>query len=306
MHSHGEDDEHEHHGSAEGGERELALVSIVNLVGFFVELAGGLLFGSVALISDAIHMLFDSLAYVMAYMAAFFAERYDDEDWSYGVHRIEPLAAFLNGVLLIPMIGYILWESYQRFLSPMEIGTVPTIAIGFGGLLINVVSVLVLQGDDMSLNERGAFYHLLGDAGGSIAVIVSTVVIHLFEIRLVDPIVASLIAVLISWSAIKVLRGSGAIFLHRTPLDIDAIRSDINGIEDIEGVEDLHAWQICSQITVATVHVKREESSDEPDEMKRTLQETHRILSDHGVDHATVEICYGCNDKSVHTGNHSH
>lgn len=304
MHSHDEEDDH--HDSVADGEWRLAIVSIVNLVGFFVELAGGLLFGSVALISDAIHMLFDSLAYVMAYMAAFFAERYDDEDWSYGVHRIEPLAAFLNGILLLPMIGYILWESYQRFLSPMEIGTVPTIAIGIGGLLVNVVSVLVLQDESMSLNERGAFYHLLGDAGGSVAVIVSTVVIHLFEIRLVDPIVASLIAVLISWSAIKVIRGSGAIFLHRTPLDIETMRTEISDIEGVESVEDLHAWQICSQITVATVHLNREEDGSDPNRINDTLQKTHQILSHHGVDHATVEICYGCSNKSVHTGNHSH
>ena len=91
--------------------RTLALVAAINVVGFLAELAGGLLFGSVALLSDAVHMVFDALAYGMAFAAASLAERYDGSDrWSYGLHRLEPLSAFLNGVLLIPMVGYILYE----------------------------------------------------------------------------------------------------------------------------------------------------------------------------------------------------
>jgi len=304
MHSHDEKG-HEQHDSVADGERKLAIVAVINIVGFFVELAGGLLFGSVALISDAIHMLFDSLAYVMAYVATFLAERYESDGWSYGVHRIEPLSAFLNGVLLIPMIGYIVWESYQRFLAPMDIGTIPTLIVAIGGLLVNVISVVILHGDEMSLNERGAFYHLLGDAGGSIAVIVSTTIIHLSGIRIIDPVVASLIAVLIAWSALKVLRGSSAIFLHRTPLDVEEIRSGINEINGIKEVNDLHIWQICSQITVATTHVKTDKEVC-PERVRDILHKTHQELSSHGVDHATVEICCGCDNETAHLGNHGH
>jgi cobalt-zinc-cadmium efflux system protein len=110
--------------------RSLALVAIVNFVGFVVELAGGLLFGSFALISDALHMLFDMLAYVMAFSAGYTADRFErGGTWSYGLHRLEPVAAFLNGILLVPMVGYILWESYQRFLNPVSIDPVLTIVI---------------------------------------------------------------------------------------------------------------------------------------------------------------------------------
>lgn len=295
----------EGHGHEESDSRKLAIVSIINSLGFAVELAGGILFGSVALISDSIHMLFDALAYVMAFAASFTARRYGkSEEWSYGIHRIEPLAAFLNGALLIPMIGYILWESYRRFLSPIDIGTIPTLAIAVGGLLVNVVSVFVLNGNDMSLNERGAFYHLLGDAGGSIAVIVSVVVIEITGFRAVDPIVASLIAVILVWSAIKVLRGSGAIFFHKSPVDIEQITTNISEVEGIENVQDIHAWQVCSQITVATTHIATEDSSDI--DVRDILHETHQILSDQGVDHATVEICYECDDHTAHLTNHSH
>ena len=104
------------------------------------KLAGGLLFGSVALLSDAVHMLFDALAYVMAFAAAYVASEYDTSDrWSYGLHRLEPLSAFLNGVLLVPMVAFVLYESYGRFLDPVAIATVPTLAIAVGGLCVNAL-----------------------------------------------------------------------------------------------------------------------------------------------------------------------
>lgn len=296
------DKEHNH---KEHDSKKLAIVSIINILGFSVEMVGGILFGSVALISDAIHMLFDSLAYVMAFVASFIARHYGQSgNWSYGIHRIEPLSAFLNGVLLIPMIGYILWESYQRFLSPVDIVTIPTILIAIGGLLVNVISVYVLNGNDMSLNERGAFYHLLGDAGGSIAVIVSIVVVEITGFKSVDPIVASLIAVIIAWSSIKLLRGSGAIFFHKSPVDVEKITTNISEIEGIKNVQDIHVWQLCSQISVATTHIETEERSDV--DVQHIRHTTHQVLSDKGVDHATVEICYKCDDRTAHIKNHSH
>lgn len=269
--------------------RTLAAVSAINLVGFLAELAGGVLFGSVALLSDAFHMLFDAVAYVMAFAAAHLAERYGERDrWSFGLHRLEPLAAFINAILLLPMVGYILWESYHRFLDPIAIGTLPTLVIATGGLLVNVGSVAVLEGGEMSLNERGAFYHLLGDAGGSIAVIVSTVVVEVTGLTIVDPLVAGLIALLIAWSAGKVLFGSGAIFLHRTPFDQQEVRASLLEIEEVAGIDDLHAWQICSQITVATAHL--ETTVESMDKAERVTRCTHDVLAHYGVDHATVEL----------------
>ena len=132
--------DHDHgHGTGRSG-RKLALVAAINVVGFFAELAGGLLFGSVALLSDAVHMLFDALAYVIAFAAAYVASEYDTSDrWSYGLHRLEPLSAFLNGVLLVPMVAFVLYESYGRFLDPVAIATVPTLAIAVGGLCVNAL-----------------------------------------------------------------------------------------------------------------------------------------------------------------------
>ncbi|ELZ11304.1 cation diffusion facilitator family transporter [Natrinema thermotolerans DSM 11552] len=298
--------DHDHgHGDDTASSRKLAAVSVINVVGFLVELAGGLAFGSVALISDAVHMLFDALAYVMAFAAARVAEGYgDDERWSYGLHRLEPFAAFLNGLLLLPMVGFILWESYQRFLEPVAIGTGPTIAIAVGGLLVNVGSVFILHDDAMSLNERGAFYHLLGDAGGSIAVIVSVLVIEVTGIRVVDPITAGLIAAVVAWSAVRVLRGSGAIFFLETPLDLGEIRAHLEAIDGVDRVDDVHAWQICSQITVATVHV--ETGVETMAEAEAVVGRAHDELAGHGVDHATVELSPRYADRDVHLNTHCH
>ncbi|TMT85485.1 cation transporter [Haloterrigena sp. H1] len=300
-HDHGGHD----HGGGSTSSRKLAAVSLINVVGFLVELAGGLAFGSVALISDAVHMLFDALAYVMAFAASYVAEHYgEDERWSYGLHRLEPFAAFLNGLLLLPMVAFILWESSQRFLEPVAIGTGPTIAIAFGGLLVNIGSVYVLHGDAMSLNEKGAFYHLLGDAGGSVAVIVSVLAIELTGIRIIDPITAALIAVVVAWSAATVLRGSGEIFFLKTPLEIDEIRSHIRDIEGVTAVDDFHAWQICSQITVATIHVETDiETMIEAESVTRRV---HDELAGHGVDHATVELSPHYDDRDIHLDTHCH
>ena len=280
------------HGTSESertSSRTLGLVALINFVGFVIELAGGLLFGSVALLSDAMHMLFDMLAYAMAFAASYTAERYEKQDeWSYGLHRLEPVAAFLNGVLLIPMVGYIVYEAYQRFIDPIQIDPVYTIVVATGGLLINIASVYVLQGREMSLNEEGAFYHLIGDTGASIAVIISTAVVAIADIRVVDPITAILIAIVVLWSSVRVLRGSTAILLERSPVDLGEVEAAIRELDGVKTVDDLHAWQICSQLTVASVRVT--ETTRSLEHHRELRAQIHERLNEFDVDHATVEL----------------
>jgi cobalt-zinc-cadmium efflux system protein len=217
------------------------------------------------------------------------AERFEGgESWSYGLHRLEPVAAFLNGVLLLPMVGYILWESYQRFLDPVAIDPVLTLIIATGGLLVNVGSVYVLQGDEMSLNERGAFYHLLGDAGGSVAVIVSTVAVAIFDLPIADPVAAVLIGLLVLASAGNVLRESTSILLERSPVSSGELREELTAIDGVDQIEDLHVWQVCSQLTVATVQLT--DTAATLEEQRATQSRVHDHLTDRGIDHATVEF----------------
>lgn len=284
---------HEHGGATQGGERsarKLGLVAAINLVGFAIELAGGLAFGSVALVGDALHMLFDAFAYVIALGATVIARRSNPGGrWSYGLHRIEPFAAFLNGVLLVPMVGYLVYESYQRYLSPVEIDAGMAMLLAAGGLVINLASVYVLRGGEMSLNERGAFYHLLGDVGASLAAIVSMGVVLFTDFLIVDPLTAVLIAVLIVWSAIVLLRESGAIFFQQSPVDVDDVRASITALDGVERVEDLHVWSLSSQIAVASVYVT--DSTASLDDRDALIAEIHDLLAtEFDVDHATVEV----------------
>ncbi|MFB6070651.1 MAG: cation diffusion facilitator family transporter [Halanaeroarchaeum sp.] len=292
------------HGRPESA-RTLGVVAAINVLGFLAELAGGLLFGSVALLGDAVHMLFDALAYGMAFAAAGVAERYDTSDrWSFGLHRLEPLSAFLNGVLLVPMVAFIVYESYQRFLDPVGIATGPTVALAGAGLLINLLSVYVLQGREMNLNERGAFYHLVGDAGASVAVIVSTLVIEVTGVTVVDPITAVLIASVVLWSAGKLLRGSGEIFLHAAPITRSDVEGRLRTVPGVAAVGDCHTWQVCSEITVATVHV--EAAVEDLDGAAALTERIHRELADLGIHHATVELSHETYDRGFTLQSHAH
>lgn len=266
----------------------LAVVSVLNVIGFIIELSVGIAFGSLALVSDAFHMLFDMTAYGTAFAAAYIADnRGSATRWSYGLHRLEPIAAFVNGSLLIPLVGYIGYSAYTRLLAPVEIATVPTLAAALAGLLINAGSVYVLHDGDMSLNERGAFYHLLADAGGSIAVIVSVLVIEVTGVLVVDTGASLLLCVLILWSAGKLLTESGAVILNATHADTERIEAQILDTADgITRVDDIHIWDVCSQLNVATVHVSVNPDTEDGHEATNAV---HRVLTEHGVDHATVE-----------------
>lgn len=282
------------------GTRTLALVSAINLTRFFIELVGGLLFRSIALISDAVHMLFDALAYVMAFGAVYTAEQYEaSEEWSYGLHRLEPSAALLNGVLLIPMALYIAYEAYTRFIDPVSVDPILIAGVAAVGLVINIVSVYIPRGDEMSLNEEGALYHLLDNTGASVVVIVTMVLITVADLRIADPTTAVLIVVLVIWSAIRVLRDSVCLLLERSPVPIKGVRSAISEIDSIRSVEDIHIWQICSQLTVATVRVQNHSTTLDD---QQTIRETiHDQLTDFGVDHATIELL-----ETAPPSSHSH
>jgi cobalt-zinc-cadmium efflux system protein len=281
---------HSHEHGEDAGVRTLGAVAAINLAGFVIELLGGLAFGSVALVGDAFHMLFDSLAYVMALIAAYIGTKSEPgEYWSYGLSRVEPFAAFLNGVLLVPMVVFLLWESYQRYLSPVDIDPWMTMLLGTGGLVINLVSVYVVQGGEMSLNERGAFYHLLGDAGASVAVILSMLFVEFGGYYIADPITAALIAVIIIWSAVKLLRESGAIFFQRSPISVDVLEARIDALNDVTAVSDVHVWSLSSRLDVATVHVTSDaETISERDELKRSI--TELLHDEFGIDHVTIDV----------------
>lgn len=278
---------HHDHGA---GRRRLGIVTLINAAGFVLELAGGLAFGSVALVADAVHMLFDATAYGTAFAAALVAERVEGSDaFPFGLHRLEVVAALVNGMLLIPMAGFILWEAYQRFLAPTDIALLPTAAIALGGLLVNVVSVAYLEHDGMSLNERGAFAHLLGDAAGSVAVLAGLTVIWLTGTALVDPLVAVLIAVFVLWSAGRVLMEGAGIIMQKSPVDPAVIAEAVTSLDGVADAHSIRAWQVCSRVNVCTLHASVTVTTlADAETVRRSVAETLRDRF--GMEHVTVQI----------------
>ncbi len=269
---------------------KLAVVTLANLAGFIMELTGGILFGSVALLSDAIHMLFDSVSYAVAFTASYITERIEGSDrWTYGLHRVEVVSALINGMLLIPLSGLILWEAYQRFLSPASIAIAPTLSIALFGMAVNLFSVFYIRGEDMSLNEKGAFYHLMGDSGASVAVIVGLGLVHFTDFVALDPMIAAVIALFVIWSAFNVLAGAAGIILQKSPVDPSFIREAVEGMKMVEETHNIHSWQVCSKVNVCTVHVGLNVSTLEDAEKAR--KKIGEMLRERfGIQHVTLQI----------------
>lgn len=269
--------------------RRLLVVAALNLVGFFAEVTGGIVFGSLALVSDGLHNLLDGLAYVMAFVTTWLAtERGGSEEWTYGFHRLEVLSAFLNGAMLFPMALFIIYESYQRFLQPVEVGVVPVIVIAAAGLAVNLVSMRIVEGGQ-GLNEKGAYLHLFGDAGGSVAVIVGTLAMHVSGLSFFDPLVAVLIAIVVLYSAGRVVRKSLDIFLQKSPIPASEIQEAIESVDGVEQAHDVRIWEVCSQVCVATVHAVV--SVERLDEARRIREEIEEVLRERFViHHVTVQV----------------
>jgi cobalt-zinc-cadmium efflux system protein len=217
-----------------------ALTAAVALTGvvMLLEVAGGYVSGSLALLSDAGHMLRDVLALLLSLGAVIIAERLPTKTRTFGYHRVEVLVAFVNGLLLIVLAGAILWEAAQRLSTPVAVGGTVMGAVGAVGLAANIAVAYILHGRD-DLNVRSAFLHVLGDTLSSVAVIAAALWIALTGQTFVDPLLSGAIAVVILASSYPLLRETVAVLLQYTPsgLDFDEV---VRAIEGVDGVKNVH------------------------------------------------------------------
>ncbi len=224
-----------------------------------VEGVAGVLTGSLALLSDAGHMLSHFLALGLAYAAILIASRPTKPERSFGLFRVEILAAFMNGLSLLVIVGYICWEAYQRVQHPVPIAEMQMLVVGIVGLLVNLSTAALLYGvGDGDLNVRGAFLHMLADTLSSVGVVFGALVIHRTGWLWMDPLLSVFIAALIvrwSWS---LLRDSVSILMESTPkgMDLQQVLSSLQSMsDDIQSVHDLHVWEITSNMHALTVHI---------------------------------------------------
>ncbi len=269
------------------------LIGALVITGLFMifELIGGILSGSLALISDSGHMLTDTGALGLSLFALWLSRRPADSKRTFGYYRIEILAALINGVFLWVMVFFIFQEAYRRLLSPGTVHVGGMILIGVLGLAVNLTSMAILhRSQKENLNVRAAFLHVLGDALGSFGVILAGLVILLTGWTRADPIAGIVIGLLILYSSWGLIKEAVHILLEGSPvhLDLEEVRRGILEVEEVKGVHDLHFWTLTPKVILLTAHVVTDFEECDPDPVRRRIE---RMLAERFcIDHTTIQV----------------
>jgi len=282
-----------HHGGARAGARyaKPLLVSFVLITSFLVvQVIVGIATGSLALLSDAGHMATDALGLGMALAAIHAASRSGtDGPRTYGLYRLEILAALVNAVLLFGVAGYVLVEAVRRLGDAPEVASVPVLVIGLIGLAVNGVAFILLRaGAAESLNVRGAYLEVLSDTLGSVGVVVAAAVWGLTGWNWVDPVVGVAIGVFILPRAWRLGRDALRILVQMAPADVDLekVHAELEALPDVVDVHDLHVWTLTSDMEVLTAHVMVRAGAD----THAVLDRARDVLASHHLTHVTLQV----------------
>lgn len=278
------------HSAAEAGAGRLRLVLLLTASYMAVEVVGGYLTGSLALIADAGHMFTDVAGVGMALVAIKFAARPATVEKTYGYYRLEMFAALANGVLLFGVAGYILFEAYRRFSEPPEVLGLPMLGVATVGLLVNLISAyLLFEGQKTSLNLKGAFLEVVSDLLGSVAVILAGIVILTTGFELIDPIASVFIGLFILPRTWHLMSEAVHVLLEGAPRNVNLVhvREHILGTENVIGVHDLHVWSMTSGMAVMSAHVVIAQGAS----ASRVLDALSDCLEEHfDIEHSTFQI----------------
>lgn len=308
------DHEHHHHGHHHGpgnqvavddsARRRLAIAFFLTAGFLAAEVVGGYMSGSLALLSDAAHMLTDAGALGMAWLAASWATKEATKRHTYGMYRAEVLSALLNGLLLLFIVWEIVHEAIARIDSPREVKAPLLIVVASVGLLVNLVSAFVLsRGDHGNLNIRAAFLHVLGDALGSVAAIASGVGILYTGNNRLDPIASCVVAGLVLIGAVRLIRDAVEVLMESAPVDADEVVAALSKENIVEAVHDVHIWTLTPGLVAMTAHlVVADVTGSDTDAL---LDRCSKMLeADFGIQHATlqVETSERCDVEQGHNG----
>jgi cobalt-zinc-cadmium efflux system protein len=283
----------------------LALTCVV----LVVELAGGLLSHSLALLSDAGHVLTDVFALGLAWFAVSQANRPADARRSYGYHRVGILAALVNSVTLILIVLAIAYEAIRRLANPEPVQGGIVIVAALVGIAINAYVALGLRGEARSLNVRAALLHVIGDIGASVGVVVAGTVIVLTGWLYVDPLLSLGIAVLIAFSAWKIVRETVNLLMEGTPAEIDlaAVTKEIASTDLVTSMHDLHVWALSSDEVALSCHVVVGDCPlGDAEHVVRDLES--RLCAKFAIGHTTIQVesCHPCGEIHHGAGDHNH
>jgi cobalt-zinc-cadmium efflux system protein len=289
-------DHHDHRNHVKSGfsYQRMWWALIINLVFLAVEVIGGILTNSLALLADAGHMTTDVGALVLALLMAHISRRPATPERTFGLLRAEVLGAFVNGAALVLIVGLIFWEAWKRLGNVSHIDGPFMLVIAFLGFLANLASALILaKGSRENINMHGAFLHMVADAMGSIGAIIAGSVIWLTGWYPVDSLASVVIGLLILWSSWGFLRETMNILLEATPGNIDflEVKAALEAIEHIEEVHDMHIWTITSGMPVLSAHVSLSSCCSETTHWQECLVEAQKLLKDRfGIEHTTLQV----------------
>ncbi len=297
MHSHAHSDhshDHAHHHALDDtsdGRRRVAIAAILTFTFMIAEVIGGVISGSLALLADAAHMLTDAGSLVLAWIGFKLAERPADPTRSFGWGRFKVLAAFVNGLTLLLLAVWIVYEAIQRLQDPHPVMGQLLLGVAVLGLLVNVVVFRILHaGNQDDLNMRAALWHVAGDMLGSVAAISAALIIMTTGWMPIDPILSVIVAAIIFIGGIGIVRSTAHILIEGVPpgLSIEAIKSDLeSSIADAVKVDHIHAWALNESKTLVTLDVGARPGAC-IESLRREVKA--RLKEEFGIDHATVEI----------------
>ena len=287
---------HEHHNHSHDLPDNEAIVgrAFLLIAGFMgVEVVGGLAANSLTLLADAGHMFLDATALGLSWYALRLSKRDTDHNLSYGYHRFQVLAAFMNGLTIFALIIWILFEAYSRLRAPEEMLALPAFAVAFVGLVVNIVAFRWLHGAQDNAAVRSAALHVIGDLLGSAAAIIADLTVYFTGWLYADPLLSLVIVVILARGAWRVLRDSAHILLEGVPAGInlreiaDTLTARVPGVIEVHHV---HAWALTAEKPLLTLHA----NVDEQTELSSVVTGMKTLLNDDfGIDHSTIQVEHG-------------
>ncbi|MFQ5427606.1 MAG: cation diffusion facilitator family transporter [Thermodesulfobacteriota bacterium] len=295
--------------------RRLAVSIVLTGIIFFVELIGGYLTNSLALMTDAAHVFMDVFALGLTLSAIYISEQAPTEKRTYGLHRVEVFVAFINSFTLLIVTLFVLYSAYKRILSPREVESIGMLVVASVGFVVNLlVAAWLAPLSSKDLNVKSAFLHVAGDAAASVGVIIAALIIHYTGWMAVDPLISISICVVLLFGIWRILRDSSNILLEGVPPEVDISRvvRDMTGTRGVESVHDLHIWSICHNVYAMSAHI--DIVKHERWRMGEIYKELNENLArDHHIFYTTLQAeCIGCESPGLfgsvshRGGGHSH
>ncbi|MGQ9856333.1 MAG: cation diffusion facilitator family transporter [Fervidobacterium sp.] len=306
-HVHSHDDIHTHHDHGDGvsnlSPTQFTFVVLLNLGITLSEIIGGLIAGSLALVSDAMHNLSDSLSLVISYFAFKLSGKSANTRKTFGYKRANIVAALFNASTLLVIGVLLIREAIERFINPVEINSKIVLIVGTIGLIANLLSMVVLRRwSKSSLNIRSAYLHMLTDALSSVAVLIGAVMIWIFNLRFIDPLLTIGISIYLLKESFEILRESISILMQSTPSDIEIERvvKKLTEIENIKDIHHVHIWRLDEKSIFFEGHVNLTEDITVSKSMEIYEKIKHELDEEFGITHVTIQFEYnGCSASGI-------